>query len=92
MKDRRNASSNIDIFFDLMKASIKDQKLQETLHNCSIVPLPEDDPKLARFNFENAQNLPSPTVVFLGVSKSEGSQNYDTFVIKESPIILPGEE
>lgn len=82
----QNANKNIDIFFDVLNAARYNMEMLDALHNCSLVVLPEDDRELAVKNLKRGKKLPQRTVIYLGVSKREGSDKYDTFQIKEPSI------
>ncbi len=86
MTERTNAQINTDMFFDLLAAATKDERIGKTFHNHTVVLLPTDNPELCVSNLANAHRLPISDIIFLAMSKSKGARDYDTFQIKEPPI------
>jgi hypothetical protein len=90
MNIERRGTANRNMFLDLISAIEHQPQIGEVLHNSQVVFLPADDLELAKSNLELADMLKnqSQPVVILGASKSEGSEKYDNFVIKEPPIVI----
>lgn len=90
MNERKHGMANIAMFFDLIRKMEADPSISDILQNRQLCLLPDDDPVLAKANFERIQRqgLPDDKVAFVGVSKTKGSKQYDVFVVKETPIVL----